>query len=45
MLEFIIKVLADGFLFTLNAYVRSIWNILDFFIMIGLFVDVTDHAD
>ncbi|KAI0247528.1 Ion transport protein-domain-containing protein [Lactifluus subvellereus] len=41
MVEFIIKVVADGFLFTPNAYVRSIWNILDFFIMVGLFVNVT----
>jgi hypothetical protein len=40
MVEFIIKVVADGFLFTPNAYVRSIWNILDFFIMVGLFVNV-----
>ncbi|KAH9979222.1 Ion transport protein-domain-containing protein [Lactifluus volemus] len=28
-------------LFTPNAYVRSIWNILDFFIMAGLLVNVT----
>lgn len=40
-LEFIIKIVADGLLFTPNAYVRSIWNILDFFIMVGLLVNVT----
>jgi hypothetical protein len=39
LLEFLIKVAADGFLFTPNAYVRSIWNILDFFILIGLLVN------
>ncbi|KAF7416082.1 calcium channel protein [Pleurotus ostreatus] len=39
--EFVIKVIADGFLFTPNAYIRSIWNILDFTIMIGLLVNVT----
>ncbi|KAF7794178.1 hypothetical protein EIP86_005309 [Pleurotus ostreatoroseus] len=39
--EFLIKIVADGFLFTPNAYVRSIWNILDFFIMLGLIVNVT----
>ncbi|KAJ7872310.1 Ion transport protein-domain-containing protein [Mycena olivaceomarginata] len=39
--EFLIKVVADGFLFTPNAYVRSIWNLLDFVIMIGLLVNVT----
>jgi voltage-dependent calcium channel len=55
VVEFIIKVVADGFLFTPNAYVRSIWNVLDFFIMAGIVVNVVtglvfigsqvDHAD
>ena len=40
LLEFIIKILADGFVFTPNAYVRSIWNILDFSILIGILVNV-----
>jgi hypothetical protein len=39
--ELLIKVIADGFLFTPNAYVCSIWNLLDFVIMIGLLVNVT----
>lgn len=39
--EFLIKIIADGFLFTPNAYIRSIWNILDFMIMAGLVVNVT----
>lgn len=39
--EFLIKIVADGFVFTPNAYIRSIWNILDFFIMIGIIVNVT----
>ncbi|KAJ7487241.1 Ion transport protein-domain-containing protein [Mycena galericulata] len=38
--EFIIKIVADGFLFTPNAYVRSIWNLLDFVIMAGLLINV-----
>ncbi|KAI9433175.1 Ion transport protein-domain-containing protein [Lactarius indigo] len=41
LMEFVIKVVADGFSFTPNAYVRSIWNVLDFFIMAGLLVNVT----
>ena len=41
VVEFLIKVVADGFLFTPNAYIRSIWNVLDFFIMLGLLVNVT----
>ena len=40
VLEFVIKIIADGFLFTPNAYVRSIWNVLDFFIMAGIVVNV-----
>ncbi|EPS97893.1 hypothetical protein FOMPIDRAFT_1127618 [Fomitopsis schrenkii] len=40
LLEFMIKVVADGFAFTPNAYVRSIWNILDFFILTGILVNI-----
>ncbi|CAA7264458.1 unnamed protein product [Cyclocybe aegerita] len=39
--EFMIKIIADGFLFTPNGYLRSIWNCLDFIIMIGIIVNVT----
>ncbi|KAJ7186710.1 Ion transport protein-domain-containing protein, partial [Mycena filopes] len=39
--EFLIKIVADGFLFTPNAYVRSIWNLLDLVIMVGLLVNMT----
>ena len=41
LVEFVIKIIADGFIFTPNAYVRSIWNVLDFFIMAGILVNVT----
>jgi len=41
LVEFFIKVAADGFAFTPNAYVRSIWNILDLLILSGLVVNVT----
>ncbi|KAJ7831421.1 Ion transport protein-domain-containing protein [Mycena olivaceomarginata] len=39
--EFLIKIVADGFLFTPNVYVHSIWNLLDFVIMVGLLANVT----
>ncbi|KAG0695689.1 Ion transport protein-domain-containing protein [Suillus ampliporus] len=39
--EFTIKVIADGFMFTPNAYVKSIWNILDFIILIGVLTNVS----
>ncbi|TFK22492.1 high-affinity cell membrane calcium channel [Coprinopsis marcescibilis] len=38
--EFMIKVVADGFIFTPNAYLRSIWNVVDFVIMSGLIINV-----
>ncbi|KAI8976389.1 Ion transport protein-domain-containing protein [Trametes punicea] len=41
LLEFIIKIIADGFLFTPNAYIRSIWNVLDFFILVGILINAT----
>ncbi|KAE9397917.1 hypothetical protein BT96DRAFT_1020456 [Gymnopus androsaceus JB14] len=41
VLEFLIKIVADGFLFTPNAYVRSIWNAIDFIILAGILVNVT----
>ena len=41
VVEFLIKIIADGVLFTPNAYIRSHWNILDFVIMVGVLVHVT----
>lgn len=41
LVEFIIKVVADGFIFTPNAYVYSIWNIIDFLILISLLVNLS----
>jgi hypothetical protein len=40
VVEFMVKVIADGLLFTPNAYLRDIWNGMDFFIMLGLVVNV-----
>ncbi|KIM44013.1 hypothetical protein M413DRAFT_17890 [Hebeloma cylindrosporum] len=39
--EFMIKIIADGFIFTPNGYLRDIWNCLDFLIMVGLIINVT----
>ncbi|KAA1473328.1 hypothetical protein DENSPDRAFT_779605 [Dentipellis sp. KUC8613] len=41
VVEFIIKIIADGFAFTPNAYLRSIWNILDFIILVGIMINVS----
>lgn len=40
VLEFAIKVIADGFVFSPNAYLLSIWNTLDFFILLTLIINV-----
>jgi hypothetical protein len=36
-----IKIIADGFIFTPNAYLLSLWNVLDFIILITLVVNTT----
>lgn len=40
LLEFFIKIVADGFVFTPNSYVRSIWNILDLMVLSGIMINV-----
>lgn len=40
ILEFILKVIADGFAFTPNAYLLSPWNALDLFVLFTLLVNV-----
>lgn len=39
VLEFFVKIIADGFLFSPNAYLLSIWNNLDLFILLCLLVN------
>ena len=41
VLEAGIKIIADGFIFTPNAYLLSLWNVLDFLILITLLVNTT----
>jgi voltage-dependent calcium channel len=38
--EAIVKIIADGFLLTPNAYLRNIWNDIDFFVLITLCINV-----
>ncbi|SJL00837.1 uncharacterized protein ARMOST_04151 [Armillaria ostoyae] len=39
LIEFLIKVVTDRFMFTPNAYIHSVWNVIDFFILAGLLVN------
>lgn len=40
VIEFAVKVIADGFIFTPNAYLLNIWNILDLIILIAILINV-----
>ncbi|KAG0368488.1 calcium channel protein, partial [Mortierella sp. AD032] len=35
--EFFIRVIADGFIFTPDAYLKSLWNQIDFFVLLTLY--------
>lgn len=39
-IEFLIKLLADGMIFTPNAYLRSPWNWLDFLALLSLWIEL-----
>lgn len=39
-IEAIIKIVADGFLLTPNAYIRNVWNDIDFFVLLTLWINV-----
>jgi len=40
IVEFLVKIIADGFIFTPNAYLLSIWNIIDFVILVALLINM-----
>lgn len=37
--EFFIKIIADGLIFTPNAYMRSSWNLIDMLVLISLWIE------
>ncbi|CAB11726.1 Calcium-channel protein cch1 [Schizosaccharomyces pombe] len=47
-IEAAIKIIADGFCITPNAYLRSTWNCIDFFVLVTLWINLyavlTSHA-
>ncbi|CCE61571.1 hypothetical protein TPHA_0A04960 [Tetrapisispora phaffii CBS 4417] len=38
-IEFFIKTIADGFVYTPNAYLRNPWNCIDFTVLISMWID------
>lgn len=40
VLEAAMKIVADGFIFAPNAYLLSLWNVLDFIILITLLINI-----
>jgi hypothetical protein len=41
IVEFLVKIIADGFIFTPNAYLLNIWNIVDGAILVAILVNVS----
>ena len=41
IIEAAIKIIADGFIFSPNAYLLSLWNVLDFMILITLIINIS----
>ncbi|KAK7206290.1 Ion transport protein-domain-containing protein [Myxozyma melibiosi] len=39
-IEALVKILADGFVYTPNAYILSTWNFIDFFVLGTLWIDI-----
>ncbi|KAK9451302.1 Ion transport protein-domain-containing protein [Limtongia smithiae] len=39
-IEALIKIFADGFVLTPNPYIRSVWNCIDLFVLITMWIDL-----
>ncbi|CAG8773898.1 9905_t:CDS:2, partial [Acaulospora morrowiae] len=44
-IEFLVKIIADGFLLTPNAYMLNVWNQLDLFVLITFYVNIVIGAN
>ncbi|CEQ42955.1 SPOSA6832_04831 [Sporobolomyces salmonicolor] len=40
VLEFVVKIVADGFIFSPNAYLLSLWNEIDFIVLLTLLINI-----
>ncbi|KAK6465528.1 Ion transport protein-domain-containing protein [Scheffersomyces coipomensis] len=38
--EFLIKIFADGLIFTPNAYMRTAWNLIDLMVLVSLWIEL-----
>ena len=43
VIEFFVKIIADGFIFTPNAYLLNTWNIVDGVILVAILVNVSTN--
>ncbi|KAG0223145.1 calcium channel protein [Mortierella sp. GBA43] len=41
--EFLIRIIADGFFFTPDAYLRTLWNQIDFFVLLSLYAPLVTN--
>ncbi|KAF9349763.1 calcium channel protein [Mortierella sp. AD094] len=44
-IEFLIRVIADGFFFTPDAYLKSLWNQIDFIVLLSLYVPLITNIN
>ncbi|KAF9207893.1 calcium channel protein [Haplosporangium sp. Z 27] len=42
--EFLMRVIADGFMFTPDAYMKSFWNVLDLFVLVSMYIPIITNA-
>lgn len=43
--ESLVKIIADGFYFAPNAYLRSVWGVIDFSVLITLWINLIQEVD
>ncbi|CCF56712.1 hypothetical protein KAFR_0B04160 [Kazachstania africana CBS 2517] len=44
-LEFIVKTIADGFIYSPNAYVRNPWNCIDLVVLVSMFIYLVAYLE
>ncbi|KAG0336009.1 calcium channel protein, partial [Podila humilis] len=42
--EFLIRIIADGFIFTPDAYLKTLWNKIDFFVLLTLYAPLVANV-
>ncbi|CCD24555.1 calcium channel protein CCH1 NDAI_0D02410 [Naumovozyma dairenensis CBS 421] len=43
LFEFMVKTVADGWLYSPNAYIRNPWNLIDFLVLVSLIINLVSY--